>query len=199
MESVIMKKILREFGEKSETNRQKMVAAAKRAIKKGDDSVYHNAVSSLLKGGANKETLGKFQSDFEKDDLNDQPANNLATNEGKQYKVNETQLHQIIRESVMRILNEVYTGDEPFVPNKYPGQVPKFHSKEEYDKWWHDEAPDDWFDWVDDRKWQRTGIQPGYSAMANKADWDRKKGKMSWNNDKRYLRFNQLKQKNGIQ
>jgi hypothetical protein len=101
-----MKRFLREFGEKSEANRQKMVAAAKRALKKGDDSVYHNAVSSLLKGGANKETLGKFQSDFEKDDLNDQPANNLATTEGKQYKVSEEQLHQIIKESVNMILKE---------------------------------------------------------------------------------------------
>ena len=181
-----------------------MAAAAKRAVKKGNAEVYNNAMGSLTRRNSSKKEMGDFQDKFETiednmNDLNDQPTNNLATNEGKQYKVNEKQLHQIIKESVMRILNEVYTGDEPFVPNKYPGQVPKFHSKEEYDKWWHDEAPEDWFDWVDDRKWQRTGIQPGYSAMANKADWDRIKGKMSWNNDNRYLRFNQLKQKNGIQ
>lgn len=41
------------------------------------------------------------------DDFNEQPVNSLAA-EGKQYKVNETQLHQIIRESVMRILKEKF-------------------------------------------------------------------------------------------
>ena len=121
-----------------------------------------------------------------------------AINANEQYKVSETQLHKIIKESVVRILKEMYTGDEPYIPNKYPGKVPKFHSREEYEKWRH-EAPDDWFDWQDDRKWQRTGIQPGYSGLATRAMRDRRDGKMSWNNDKNYNRFQTLKNKNGIQ
>ena len=47
------------------------------------------------------------EEDYE-DNFNEQPVNNLAANEGRQYKVNESQLHQIIKESVMRILNESF-------------------------------------------------------------------------------------------
>ena len=38
--------LLNEYGDKPET-RGKMAAAAKRSIEKGDDSTYHNAMSSL--------------------------------------------------------------------------------------------------------------------------------------------------------
>lgn len=41
------------------------------------------------------------------DDFNEQPTNNLVANESRQYKVNESQLHQIIKESVIRILNKI--------------------------------------------------------------------------------------------
>ena len=139
-----------------------------------------------------------YDEDFD-DVLNGQPANNLAAEGRKAFKVNESQLKDIIRESVMRILQEEYTGDEPFVPNKYPGEIPNFRSKEEYRNWRSKEAPNDWFDWRDDRKCQRTGIQPGYSAFATRAMKDRRDGKMSWSSDKNYNKFQMLKQKNGIQ
>lgn len=106
-----MKQIIREYGDKEET-RGKMAAAAKRAVKKGNAEVYNNAIGSLTRRNSTKKEMGDFQDKFETieddmNDLNDQPTNNLATNEGKQYKVNEEQLHQIIKESVMRILNEI--------------------------------------------------------------------------------------------
>ena len=106
-----VKQIIREFGDKEET-RGKMAAAAKRAVKKGNAEVYNNAIGSLTRRNSSKKEMGDFQDKFETiednmNDLNDQPTNNLATNEGKQYKVNEKQLHQIIKESVMRILNEI--------------------------------------------------------------------------------------------
>lgn len=159
-----MKRLIKEYG-KDKNNRDKMAAAAKRAVNRGDDRTYHNAISSLLKAGCSKDEMEDFQDKFEKnenknmnkqvklsesdfhdvvrgavenilkeytnfdkekmygkpsynkedveddDELNAQPTNNLATNEGKQYKVNEEQLHQIIKESVMRILKEVqYNG-----------------------------------------------------------------------------------------
>ena len=196
-----VKQFIMEFGsgnsEKAKENRKKMAMASKRAIDKGDDSVYHNSVRSITTGGGSKNDLADFNDDFEK--LNSQPANNLATESRNQIKVSESQLFNIIKESVMRILQEEYTGDEPYVPNKYPGQMPNFHSKEEYRNWRSKEAPNDWFDWRDDRKCQRTGIQPGYSAFATRAMKDRRDGKMSWNNDKNYNKFQMLKQKNGIQ
>jgi hypothetical protein len=43
--------------------------------------------------------------EHEFDDFNEQPVNNIAA-ESKQYKVNESQLHQIIKESVLRVLKE---------------------------------------------------------------------------------------------
>ena len=44
--------------------------------------------------------------EHEFDDFNEQPVNNIAA-ESKQYKVNESQFHKIIKESVMRILKEI--------------------------------------------------------------------------------------------
>ena len=196
-----VKQFIMEFGsgnsEKAKENRKKMAMASKRAVDKGDDSVYHNSVRSITTGGGTKKDLADFNDDFEK--LNSQPANNLATEGRNQIKVSESQLFNIIKESVMRILQEEYTGDEPFVPNKYPGEMPNFHSKEEYRNWRSKEAPNDWFDWNDDRKYQRTGIQPGYSGLATRAMRDRRDGKMSWNSDKNYNKFQMLKQKNDIQ
>ena len=117
----------------------------------------------------------------------------------KLIRLTESDLHRIVNESVQRILNELYTGDEPFVPNKYPGQIPNFKSKEEYRQWSSKEAPEDFFDWKDDRKFQRTGIQPGQSGLATPARKARANGQMSWNNDKNFNRFQALKNKNGIQ
>ncbi len=51
-----------------------------------------------------------YDEDFD-DELNDQPANNLAAEGRKAFKVNEAQLKAIIRESVNIILNEI--GDTP--------------------------------------------------------------------------------------
>jgi len=138
-----------------------------------------------------------YDEDFD-DSLNSQPANNLAAKERKAFKVNESQLNAIIKESVERILRETYTGDEPFVPNKYPGQMPKFNSKQQYRQWCNNEAPSDFFDWKDDRKFQRTGIQPGQSGLATQAMRDRRDGKMSWNNNNAYNRFQSLKNQKGI-
>lgn len=47
--------------------------------------------------------------EHEFDDFNEQPVNNIAA-ESKQYKVNESQLKDIIKESVMQVLNEI--GDK---------------------------------------------------------------------------------------
>ena len=117
----------------------------------------------------------------------------------KLIRLTESDLHRIVNESVQRVLNELYTGDEPFVPNKYPGQVPNFKSKEEYETWKNNEAPEDWFDWKDDRKFQRTGIQPAQSGLASTARKARANGQMSWNNNARFNKFQALKNKNGIQ
>jgi hypothetical protein len=198
-------------GKKGAENREKMAKASRRALKKGDSSVYQNSVNSITKGGGDKEALAdfnkKFEGEIEEDsdaeelsgDFNTQPANNLATEGRQQFKVTESQLKAIIRESVMRILQEEYTGDEPYVPNKYPGQMPKFSSKQQYRQWCNNEAPSDFFDWKDDRKFQRTGIQPGQSGLAPQAMRDRRDGKMSWNNNKAYNRFQTLKRQNGVQ
>ena len=195
-----VKQFIMEFGsgnsEQAKENRKKMAMASKRAIDKGDDSVYHNSVRSITTGGGSKSDLGDFNDEFEK--LNSQPANNLANEGRNQIKVSESQLFNIIKESVMRILQEEYTGNEPFVPNKYPGQMPKFNSKQQYRQWCNNEAPSDFFDWKDDRKFQRTGIQPGQSGLATQAMRDRRDGKMSWNNNNAYNRFQSLKNQKGI-
>ena len=114
-------------------------------------------------------------------------------------RLTESDIHRIIKESVNRIVREAYTGEEPYVPNKYPGQMPKFNSKEQYNQWRKTQAPDDFFDWKDDRKWQRTGIQPSQSGLASSAAKARANGGMSWNNNARYNKFQQLKAKNGMQ
>lgn len=73
-------------------------------------SVIEGAVSKLVKEYTDfdkRKFYGRASSD-EDDDFNEQPANNIAS-EGKQYKVNESQLYSIIKESVMKILKE--SGD----------------------------------------------------------------------------------------
>lgn len=106
-------------GKKGAENREKMAKASKRALKKGDSSVYQNSVNSITKGGGDKEALAdfnkKFEGEIEEDsdaeelsgDFNTQPANNLATEGRQQFKVTESQLKDIIKESVKRILREV--------------------------------------------------------------------------------------------
>lgn len=167
-----VKNVILEFGtdpgKKGDENRTKMAKAAKRAVKKGNFSVYKNAYDSIVKGGGNKEALSDFQKkfedeveesrnlkeytefdkmkmygqdvdydedfenledsenleeyndidlqsiygrpsydeDFEDVGFNQQPSN-VVTGEGrKPVKVTESQLKDIIRESVMRILQE---------------------------------------------------------------------------------------------
>ena len=104
-----VKQFIMEFGsgnsEKAKENRKKMAMASKRAIDKGDDSVYHNSVRSITTGGGSKNDLADFNDDFEK--LNSQPANNLTSEGRNQIKVSESQLFNIIEESVNRILNEI--------------------------------------------------------------------------------------------
>jgi hypothetical protein len=106
-------------GKKGAENREKMAKASKRALKKGDTSVYQNSVNSITKGGGSKEALSDFHKNFETDieedsdveelsgDFNTQPANNLAAEGRQQFKVTESQLKDIIKESVKRILREV--------------------------------------------------------------------------------------------
>ena len=52
-----------------------------------------------------------YDEDFD-DSLNSQPANNLAAEGKKAFKVNESQLKDIIRESVLRILGEAISKDD---------------------------------------------------------------------------------------
>lgn len=106
-------------GKKGAENREKMAKASKRALKKGDSSVYQNSVNSITKGGGDKEALAdfnkKFEGEIEEDsdaeelsgDFNTQPANNLATEGRQQFKVTESQLKDIIKESVRSILKEI--------------------------------------------------------------------------------------------
>jgi hypothetical protein len=106
-------------GKKGAENREKMAKASKRALKKGDSSVYQNSVNSITKGGGDKEALAdfnkKFETDIEEDsdveelsgDFNTQPANNLAAEGRQQFKVTESQLKDIIKESVRSILKEI--------------------------------------------------------------------------------------------
>ena len=115
--------LLREYGDNSET-RQKMAAAAKRSLEKGDDSTYHNAIKSLHKRGSSKDELADFQKKFEEnaqkecgnvknleeegeEEFNEQPTNNLAAESKKPIKITESQLFGIIRESVKSILSEL--------------------------------------------------------------------------------------------
>jgi hypothetical protein len=124
-------------GKKGDENRKKMAKVAKRRLKKGDASGYQDAVNSITKGGGSKETLADFHkkfedeldessnleefTDFDKmkafgqpdydedfdDELNSQPANNLAAEGRKQMKVTESELKDIIKESVKRILSNI--------------------------------------------------------------------------------------------
>ena len=65
-----VKQFIMEFGsgnsEKAKENRKKMAMASKRAIDKGDDSVYHNSVRSITTGGGSKEDLADFNNNWEK-------------------------------------------------------------------------------------------------------------------------------------
>lgn len=64
-----VKNVILEFGtdpgKKGDENRTKMAKAAKRAVKRGDSSVYKNAYDSIIKGGGNKEALKDFQRKYE--------------------------------------------------------------------------------------------------------------------------------------
>lgn len=74
-------------------------------------NVVKGAVMNILKEYTDfdkMKTFGmsSFDEEADEDNFNEQPINNLAANEGRQYKVNEAQLYQIIKESVYRILKE---------------------------------------------------------------------------------------------
>lgn len=132
-----VKSLVMEYGEKNKKHRELQAKAAKRALAKGDSSVYQNSVNSITKAGGDKEALADFNkkfedelsessnleefTDFDKmkafgqpdydedfdDELNSQPANNLATEGRKQMKVTESELKEIIKESVRSILKEI--------------------------------------------------------------------------------------------
>lgn len=103
-----VKSLVMEYGEKNPKVRSAMAKAAKRALDNGDDETYHRAVKSIADAGGSNEALQDFNDKFEKESLNSQPANNLATNENRQAKVTESQLKDIIRESVYMVLNEAF-------------------------------------------------------------------------------------------
>jgi hypothetical protein len=115
-----------EFGvgnsEEAKENREKMAKASKRALDQGNDEIYNKSVWSITNGGGSKEDLADFNDEFEK--LNSQPANNLANEGRNQIKVSESQLFNIIEESVKRIIEaisktdmqEPYDGAKRFVP-----------------------------------------------------------------------------------
>lgn len=94
--------ILKEYGNLPQT-REKMGMAAKRGIMKGDTSAYDNAMNSLGKRNSLRDDYNDFQKGFEGENLNAQPGNNLVG----EMKVNESQLYDIIRESVRSILAEI--------------------------------------------------------------------------------------------
>ena len=126
-----VKSLVTELGGTPST-RSAMAQAARRAINKGDDSVYHNAVNSITKGGGSKNDLidfgKKFEiedgtnleefTDFDKqkmfgpdydedfdDNFNEQPANVAAENK-EAIKITESQLKDIVKETVKIILNK---------------------------------------------------------------------------------------------
>ena len=131
-----VKSLVMEYGN-TKKGREKLAKASKRALKKGDSSVYQDSVKSITKGGGSKDDLADFNKNFENeldessnleeftdfdkmktfgqpdydedfdDELNSQPANNLAAEGRKQMKVTESELKEIIKESVKRILREV--------------------------------------------------------------------------------------------
>lgn len=132
-----VKSLVMEYGD-TKKGREKLAKASKRALKKGDSSVYQNSVKSITNGGGSKDDLADFNKkfeneldessnleeftdfdkmkafgypeydeDFDDDELNSQPSNILAAEGRKQMKVTESQLKDIINESVKRILREV--------------------------------------------------------------------------------------------
>ena len=99
--------LVMEYGEKNPKVRSAMAKAAKRALDNGSDETYHRAVKSIANAGGSKEALQDLNDKFEKESLNSQPANNITGESRRPVKVSESQLKDIIRESVYRILNEV--------------------------------------------------------------------------------------------
>lgn len=107
--------LLKEYGDNF-WNRLRMADAAKRAVNRGDDSVYHNALNSLVKRGSTKDEMGQFQNRFEKspiedatsfdedfEDLNQGPINDVA--ESKQtVRLNHQQFMRMLKESVINAL-----------------------------------------------------------------------------------------------
>jgi hypothetical protein len=59
-----VKNVILEYGNTQKV-RSKMAKAARRAVKKGDSSVYQNAVNSITKGGGSKKDLEDFQKEYE--------------------------------------------------------------------------------------------------------------------------------------
>ena len=94
--------ILKEYGNSPQT-REKMGMAAKRGVMKGDTSAYDNAMNSLGKRNSLRDDYNDFQKGFEDETLNAQPGNNLVG----EMRVNESQLYDIIRESVKSVLSEI--------------------------------------------------------------------------------------------
>ena len=80
-----------EYGDTQQT-RSMMGAAAKRGIMNGKTDVYHNAMNSLGKRMSSKDEYGDFQKGFEM--------------EGKEIKLSESELKQVIKEAATKILSE---------------------------------------------------------------------------------------------
>lgn len=185
---------------KSLTNEEKIHNNMKKNTMTLTESDIHEFVNRVARRLVREDVLGNnwHEADGEEIDLDD-VANNYEPFDD-QLKTGDNFHDQSIVGDRMdpTIYEEAYTGDEPYVPNKYPGQTPKFTSKTQYQNWKRNDAPDDWFDWKDDRKWQRTGIQPAHSGLASSAKKARANGQNGWTNDARYNQFQYLKQKNGL-
>lgn len=101
-----VKSLLREYGETNPKHRDLMAKAAARGLKKGNASVYDNAVKSIAKGGGSKDALKDFNDKWEKhsgknleeEGFNEQPTNDV---------VGENKLYRIIKESVKNVLQEI--------------------------------------------------------------------------------------------
>jgi len=84
-----------------------MALASKRGVKNGKSDIYNNSLETLRRRNAPKKDFDFFQSNFETDDdgFNEQPINNITEN--KTIRITEQDLHNIIKESVNKILKAI--------------------------------------------------------------------------------------------
>lgn len=122
MEALIdesIRRTINEFGEKYAEDYGKM--ARKDLEKKGNADLYHKMYTSMTRNNKNgKDVYKKFQKGFETpiedgvEDLNSQPANNLATESKKnnKIKVTESQLFKLVDRATNLAIKEIKTKNK---------------------------------------------------------------------------------------